>query len=222
MAGCAGPLFEAAAAGDVPRLRELVSARGSSVQAIDPVGRTALFYAAREGHAAAVEELVRLGARVDASNHYGSTPLHSAAREGHLDAIQALLRSGAAVDAPAEFGQTALHRAAENGHSAAIAALVRAGAKVDAATKNLETPLHRAAEWGHAPAVQALLSAGADHRRRLGGLFGDRSSALELAQRHGHAHAASLLRDAQVCWVESGPAASVVLPCNFLATCQHS
>ncbi|GAB4818451.1 hypothetical protein N2152v2_005497 [Parachlorella kessleri] len=169
------PLFEAAATGNTARISSLVSNAGGSVEAVDAVGRTPLFYAAREGHAAAVVKLVRSGARVDATNSYGATPLHAAAREGHVPVIEALLRCG---------------------HAAAVDALVLGGARVNAATRNGETPLHMAAEWGHGPVVQALLDAGADPRRRLGGLFGDSSTAAELAQRHGHAQAASLLLSA--------------------------
>ncbi len=109
------PLFEAAATGNTARISSLVSNAGGSVEAVDAVGRTPLFYAAREGHAAAVVKLVRSGARVDATNSYGATPLHAAAREGHVPVIEALLRCGASVDAPNEYGQTPLHRAAEHG-----------------------------------------------------------------------------------------------------------
>ena len=69
--------------------------RGASVDAKDESrGQTALMWAAAEGHAAVVRELVAAGADVQMRVPSGFTPLLFAVREGRLDVVRALLDSG--------------------------------------------------------------------------------------------------------------------------------
>ena len=49
--------------------------------------RAALYFAARNGHARAVEELVRLGAEPDVVDEQENTPLHVAAELGNLGTV---------------------------------------------------------------------------------------------------------------------------------------
>ena len=95
--GLMGPL------GSLLRRRKEVEAGAKTMG-----GQTALHWAARGGHAAAVEALLRAGAQVGARDGADATPLHSAAQGGHAAAVEALLRAGAQVGATDRNGKTAL------------------------------------------------------------------------------------------------------------------
>jgi ankyrin repeat protein len=55
--------------------------------------------AAANGHAAAVQLLLRAHATVDAASDHSGTALHCAAEQGHMAVVQLLLEAGAAVEA---------------------------------------------------------------------------------------------------------------------------
>ena len=78
-----------------------------------------LFYAAANGHEAAVDLLCDSGARVNDinENELEGSPLLVAARNGHDQVVRNLLLKGAKDFA---CGTTALHCAAENGHDVVI------------------------------------------------------------------------------------------------------
>ena len=93
-------LIEAAARGDVARVRDLCNWH-ARVDARDAFGLTALHTAAAEGHALVVTELIARGANVNAlagSGRHKSTPLIEAlANGGGQDVVQALLKAGAST-----------------------------------------------------------------------------------------------------------------------------
>ena len=80
---------------------------GGSATAVDGRGRTPLHLAAWQGSAAAVEELVRYGARTDAQDADGRTPLEFSGL--HVAAEEALKRIRAdelrKVPCPVERGR---------------------------------------------------------------------------------------------------------------------
>lgn len=88
-------------------LAELAQA-GGDVDALDREGRTALFYAARNGDSAIVLELISRGAKVDAEDKQRKTPLHFAASGYQLEVAELLLKNGALVDAMDTNGNTPL------------------------------------------------------------------------------------------------------------------
>ena len=92
-------MIMAAKSGDVEEIRELRKA-GADVNARDEGvgrGRTVLLWAAGEGHAEAIRELLteRDGKKADvnATNNLGATALKCAAGEGHAEAILELLNA---------------------------------------------------------------------------------------------------------------------------------
>jgi ankyrin repeat protein len=106
-------------------------------------GQTALMWAAAEGHAAAVEELVRAKADMNLRSNAGFTPFLFAVREGRLEAVKTLLRSGADVNQALQAtgqmagrrraaGMSALALAASNAHFELAAHLLDAGADPNA------------------------------------------------------------------------------------------
>ncbi|XP_038220950.1 leucine-rich repeat serine/threonine-protein kinase 1 [Zerene cesonia] len=128
--------------------------------------------------------------------HFQGRLLHQAALWDNLELVQELLASGADVDARDEHCRTALHAAALAERSRCLPALCAAGVDVNARSDEDtggKTALHVAAECGHAENVTALLSAGAD----ITTLTAAGDSALTLAERSRHRHAANVLRDAR-------------------------
>jgi ankyrin repeat protein len=128
------PLMRAAADGAGRRALRCLAAAGAGLEARDGGARraTALWMAARCGHAEAVEELGRLGADVNAVANPGAmdiTPVCAAAGEGFVDVVEALGRLGADVNRARNKGWTPLRIARQEGHSAAAAALERLGAR---------------------------------------------------------------------------------------------
>ncbi len=117
-------LHAAAGAGDLARVARLLAggARPESgsganeghrrARERDAGGFTPLHYAARAGHVAVAEALLRAGAEADAATTAGgATPLHRAAYMGHTAMVQLLLlRGGAAPHARDAAGLTPLHK----------------------------------------------------------------------------------------------------------------
>ena len=58
-------------------------------------GQTALMWAAAEGHAQVVEELIRAGADIRYRLGTGYSPFLFAVREGHTQVVRTLLEAGA-------------------------------------------------------------------------------------------------------------------------------
>ena len=86
--------FEAAAAGDVSRIRLLVK-NGLDISVGDRYGRTALHLAASEGHTEMVDILLRSGANPNVQDNQGYEPLQEAMMNGHTITADSLQRAGA-------------------------------------------------------------------------------------------------------------------------------
>ncbi|CAH2226584.1 jg26198, partial [Pararge aegeria aegeria] len=114
----------------------------------------------------------------------------------NLELLQELIAGGAEVNAKDAHMRSALHAAALAERSHCLPALCVAGADVDARSDQEtggKTALHIAAERGHVENIKELLSAGAD----LAALTGSGDTALALAERGRHRHAALALREAK-------------------------
>ncbi|TPX33628.1 hypothetical protein SmJEL517_g03571 [Synchytrium microbalum] len=84
------PLHEASKRGNIPFLKELLSA-GISVNGLDKAGNSPLHWACRGGHAEAVKLLLQYKPVLNAQNKLGDTPLHCAAWAGSEAVITILL-----------------------------------------------------------------------------------------------------------------------------------
>ncbi len=144
-------VFEAAAAGRLERVRELVAARPELLAARAPDGWTALHLAAHFRHLPIIELLLRSGADVNArsENSHANTALHAAAA-GNADRalVQRLIEAGVEVDAKQGGGYTGLHEAASIGR-ADLVALLEAGASAESRTDEGRTPAERARANAH-------------------------------------------------------------------------
>jgi hypothetical protein len=126
----AGALVEAARAGQLKKLRNLVKLGAD-------VNGTGLGRGGRPISAAAAEDqleclcfLLDQGADPNAPNAYGSTALHNASYNGAPKCVDELLRRGAAANAADGNGNTPLIAACAAGHVGIVKALVAHGAKV--------------------------------------------------------------------------------------------
>lgn len=155
----AGPLHDAAAIGDLDRVKQLI-AGGVDVNVKDTARLTALDYATFMNHQSVVETLIASGANVNATDGTtGLTPLHMAAKLGHRSLAELLIANGADIEARADGGVTPLHWAALMGLKPLAELLIAKGANVNVKDRAGATPL----EWAkaHASMVELLKRHGA-------------------------------------------------------------
>jgi cytohesin len=150
-------VFQAAALGDVVRLRALLDAEPQRLRARDAHGATALYHAAHNLHLGAVELLLERGADVEAHTPPGQRPISTAIAHswdaGGPEVVRRLLAAGATLD---------LRDACAVGDVARVRELLaEAPARLHERSRG-ETPLHIAARWGHIAVAEALLAAGHD------------------------------------------------------------
>jgi cytohesin len=128
------PLHEAALAGDIERVRSLIS-KGADVNEKGPRGKTALHCASEKGHAEVARLLIGKGAYVNAIYRPVGTPLHYAAMTGDKKTIELLLSKGADINAKNRRGRTPLFEAMASsaaGRKEAVELLIAKGAEVPA------------------------------------------------------------------------------------------
>ncbi len=139
-----GPLFDAAARGDVAAVEKLL---GEGVE-VDQRGRNAetpLIAAALAGETATAESLIVRGADVMARNKGGLTPLHAAAYSGSAEVARLLLDHGADLEDRANVsGATPLILAAEENRVAVAELLIAHGADLSIADRDGYTALTQA------------------------------------------------------------------------------
>jgi len=154
-------VFEAAALGDEPRLRELLDAEPALGSSYSGDGFTALHFAAFFGHAGAVELMLDHGAEVDASGRgwMTGTALHSAVSRKRSDVARRLLEAGANANARQSAGWTPLHSAAHNGDLESLDLLLAAGADPSATNDEARSVLDLAQERGDLPTTDRILEA---------------------------------------------------------------
>ena len=148
-------IFEAAALGKVPRIKELLACMPELAQSWTADGLTALHLACFYGHLGAVECLLQAGADpgARARNESGSTPLQEAAITGQIDIILVLLAHGAEPEQADHQGWTALHLAASNGQQHVVETLLQFGTR-SRRTEQGQTPRDLALANGHMETVR--------------------------------------------------------------------
>lgn len=152
----AGPLHEAAKAGDIAQI-ELLLAQGADINESTGLA-TPLYYAINGQHAEAAQLLIEHGADVNAKSTWGR-PLHAAAVKGMTEIVNLLLARGA--DPNALWKQlTPLHLAARNGRIDVVRALLDHGADINATTNLDEPALHLAIANGHTDVADLLVERG--------------------------------------------------------------
>jgi ankyrin repeat protein len=157
------PLFAAAIAGDVARIKAAL-AHGADINAHNEQDSrfTALMYAIMNGRQDAISVLLENGANSVTANSYNDTPLHFAARHSNLSVARILLDRGADINALNVYGSTPLHFVAKKGQLLAVRMLLDRGANPNILGHQGNTALHLAAIGGHQSLIKLLIECGAD------------------------------------------------------------
>ncbi len=161
-------IFEAAADGDLEKVKKLVNANPDLVNSKDNDGgpglyrETALHMAALYDRTDIVKFLLANKADVDARSVDSKTPLYWAALTGHKDVAELLLANGADVNATGNDGEAPLHAAARNSRADMVKLLLANKADFNTKDNRGNTPLHYAAESFRTDTVALLLAKGAD------------------------------------------------------------
>ncbi|HEV8534756.1 MAG TPA: ankyrin repeat domain-containing protein [Candidatus Limnocylindria bacterium] len=147
-------VFEAAAAGDLARVREIVQRDRAQANAVSPDGYSPLGLAAFFKRRDVASYLLEQGADPRApSRDQGFTPLHSAvatdAGARDIEIVRRLLEAGADPNALSKEGSTPLHTAAFTGDRAVLDLLLARRADPSIRTKRGQTAAQIARERGH-------------------------------------------------------------------------
>jgi ankyrin repeat protein len=149
-------IFEAAAMGQIERVRGLLEKKPELIHAYSPDGWTALHL--NFGNAEVVKLLLDKGADINAvsKNRLTATPLQGAAAMRNVDLARLLIGRGANVNCRGEEGTSPLHEAAGNGDIELAKLLLAGGADVKAKDDKAKTPLAIAMEYKQ-PEIAKLL-----------------------------------------------------------------
>ena len=160
-------IHEAASAGDVDRIQELVEEHERDIVHIarnrEGLSWTPLHCASQGGHLPAVQCLVEHSlAELNQGDWRRMTPLHLACDYGHVPVVQFLVHHGADIHAKDIYRKTPLHSVCFRGNLLLAQYLIQKGAEVNAQNDDGETPLHQSSSNGHLEVVQCLIQNGAD------------------------------------------------------------
>lgn len=158
--GAALDLPEAAAVGNLARVRELIEKIHAQANSFSPDGFPVVALAAFLGQLEIVQYLAAHGADINAAatNGSGYNALTGAVTSGHAAVVQWLLEHGANANYRYSAGYSPLLTAAANGRLDIAKLLLAHGADPHATTNDGKTPLSLANERNH-PEVAALFQA---------------------------------------------------------------
>jgi ankyrin repeat protein len=233
----AGEIHKAAAAGDLGKVKTLLEADATLLDAKDDNGDTPLYYACIRHKVAVANFFIEKGADVNSRNNSGFAPLHAAnSTYGQdLDLIQRLVAKGADVNARGSRDETPLYWAAQRGNIQVVKFLIDHGADFDcgnafgsvvhvAINKSQElakllvergAPLNQRDSLGLSELHMAALNGYADLARLLiergmdiDALDGQKRTALYYAAKHGYRKVADAL-------IAGGAKAGAIVEANY-------
>ena len=158
-------LHEAAAAGDLARVKELVEKDVSLAKTFSPDGFPVLALAAVFGNLEVAKYLHEKGGDVNAvaTNGSGYNALTGAVASGHTEIVKWLLANGAEPNYRYASGYTPFLTAAANGHLDILKALLACGADLHAKTNDGKNALAYAEERNHKEVAAFLVRQGLTH-----------------------------------------------------------
>ncbi len=156
-------LDEAAAAGQLERVKQIVGKNPELAKSYSPDGFPVFALPAVFGHLEVAEYLLGKGADVNAAatNGTGYNALTGAVASGHTAIVAWLLENGADPNYRYGAGYSPLLTAAANGHLGIVSILLASSADLHAKTSDGKTALSFAQERGHAEVSEFLRSHGA-------------------------------------------------------------
>jgi ankyrin repeat protein len=156
----ASELIEAARAGNVDKIRNLVSS-GISPDASDVPYHNPLVMAVIKNKEEAVNTLIQLGADVNKTISGlggGGTALHAAAARTMPNIVKMLLDAGADINKEDNDGRTPLITAISLDNIDMVKFLIANGADINMINRNNETPLYIAATLSNTKVIKLLFS----------------------------------------------------------------
>src|SRR6266568_1211040 len=155
-------LHEAAAAGNLRRVKEIVEEKPELAKGYSPDGFPVMALAAAFGHEDVARYLHGKGAGINAvaTNGTGYTALTGAVASGHAAIAKWLAENGADVNYRYAKGHSPVLEAAANGKIEILRTLVMHGADPHARTDDGKNALAFAQERGHIEVAQYLLELG--------------------------------------------------------------
>ena len=156
-------VVEAAALGDLARVRELVGGNRDLARVYSPDGFPVVGLAATFGHPEIVSFLIENGADVNAvaTNGTGYNALTGSVSQRRRDITKILLANGARADYRYGPGWSPLHEAAMDGDAEVAALLLDHGADPNAKSAEGKTPLGLAAAHQRTDVAEILRARGA-------------------------------------------------------------
>jgi ankyrin repeat protein len=153
---------DAAARGDLATVEEMITQNLFSVDDIAyEESRTALFFAAENGHLEVVNFLIRNKANVNLTDDFRHTPLFVSAGEGNVEVVKSLISNNAMVDRCDYHGFTSLMHASLGGHTEVVKILLLNKAELEREAFG-HTALKFAVTNEYPDVVDFLLSSGAN------------------------------------------------------------
>jgi uncharacterized protein len=154
-------LHDAAAVGNLNRVKQLVEENPSLSQSLSPDGFPVVALAAVFGHLDVTRYLAEHGADLNASatNGSGYNALTGAVASGHTQIVQWLLENGANPNYRYGPGYSPLLTAAANGHLEILKLLLANGADLNATSSDGKSALTLATERNHSPVADYLKKA---------------------------------------------------------------
>lgn len=159
--GAALEIHDAAAAGNLDRVKQLVSKNPSLARSFSPDGFPVVALAAVFGHLHVVRLLADLGADVNAAatNGSGYNALTGSVTGGHTEVVKWLLEKGAEPNYRYGPGYSPLLAAAANGQLEIVKLLLVHGADLHATSNDGKSALALATERNHSAVADFLRSA---------------------------------------------------------------
>jgi ankyrin repeat protein len=185
------PLMSAGMNGRLDMVKLLVEA-GAWVNFMNGEAVGALWLAANTGHRDCADYLIRHGAYLDNQGLDDVTPVMIAAINGHKDVVASLVAAGANVNLRHRDGDSALMFAVSGGHNDIARMLLAAGADVNVQNRYGVTALIITAVENNEDIARELIARHADPTLKTGG-----KTALDIAEKKGHAGIAALLKAAR-------------------------
>ena len=187
--------------GDLKSLQAALERKPEALNAMDPLNRTPLVYAAKSGKTEVVDFLLgRKGIDIETLDEYGNTAWHWAAMYGHIGVLRLMEKYKLDVDVRDRQGNTPLHVSLGNSfsnvhgrHAEVVRLLLSMGADPNALNDAHEPPLFSASTLvGRADAAAALL---ANERTDVGLRDKDGNTALHRAIGWGAVSLVKILLD---------------------------
>jgi ankyrin repeat protein len=184
-------LMLAAQHGHLDIVQLLLKPHGEMLVTKDKYGRTPLSYAAENGYAEVVLELLQIQQDKDSLDKLGRTPLSYASENGHNSIIEHLMKSGASIHLTANDIPTPIWYAAKGGHSSSIKVLLQHDADPNIVGHEGQTVLHLAANMDYWETATIILESPVF---TMGNLQDEKgSTAMYIAAYHGNVKTISVL-----------------------------